>query len=111
MGRLFEQWIITQTLAFIRYNKVESNLYYWRTNHGAEVDLLIEKHGKITAAIEIKLSENITGAHVSGIKSLKEEYPKTPCFLICSAKNAFTLHNIRILPWQKYLEELKVIVE
>ena len=33
------------------------NLYYWRTNTGAEVDLIIEQSGKLTGAYEIKWSK------------------------------------------------------
>jgi len=40
-GRRFEQFIITQIQAIISYKRLDYQLYYWRTNNGAEVDLLI----------------------------------------------------------------------
>ena len=109
-GKLFEQFIILETYRIIHYEQSEANIFYWRTNHGAEIDLLIEKHGKLLAAIEIKASSNISGAHLSGIRSFKEEKPNVPVYVACLAKNKYKLSNVIILPWQKYLEELKELI-
>ena len=59
------------------------SLYYWRTNTGAEVDLLIEQSGKLTGAYEIKWSKTITTAQLTGLKSFQEDYPNNavPCRL------------------------------
>jgi len=106
-GRLFEQWMVLETYRMIEYSKNEANIYFWRTNHGAEVDLLIERHGKIQHALEIKFTENISGAHLSGLRAFQEDYPRTPCFVVCTAPNAYELDRVKILPWQKYLERIE----
>jgi predicted AAA+ superfamily ATPase len=54
LGRLFEQFIIQETYRLLRYKQSDAELFFWRTNHGAEVDLLITKHKKIITACEIK---------------------------------------------------------
>jgi predicted AAA+ superfamily ATPase len=105
-GRLFEQFIVLETYRMIHYSQSEANLYFWRTNHGAEVDLLIEKHGKIISAFEIKFTGNISGVHLSGLRSFREEYPKTFCGVISSAANPYEIDKIKILPWQDYLGKL-----
>lgn len=105
-GRLFEQFIILETYRMIHYLQSESNIFYWRTNHGAEVDLLIEKHGKLTAAIEIKSTSNISGSHLSGLRAFKEENPKSPAYMVCLAKNKYELNKVEILPWDNYLKLL-----
>jgi predicted AAA+ superfamily ATPase len=102
-GRLFEQWLVLETHRMIQYQKSEANLYYWRTNHGAEVDLIIEKHGKIISAYEIKSTPNITGSHLSGIRSFREENSKVPCNVVCTAENAFEIDKVKVIPWRKYL--------
>src|SRR3989338_8766138 len=53
-GRLFEQFMILEVSRRLHYTLSEAQLFFCRTNHGAEVDLLIEKHGTIRAACEIK---------------------------------------------------------
>jgi predicted AAA+ superfamily ATPase len=53
-GRLFEQWVVLECHRLLDYAGSEARLFFWRTNHGAEVDLLVEKHGRLLAAVEIK---------------------------------------------------------
>ena len=106
-GRLFEQFIILETRRMAQYYQSEANLFYWRTNHGAEVDLLIEKHGKILGAFEIKGSSQIAGAHLSGIRAFREEHPKVACHVISTAEHAFDLDGVKIMPWASYLRSLK----
>jgi len=49
-GRLFEQLVVLETMRMRSYLRSEAGLFFWRMNTGAEVDLLVEKHGKVTAA-------------------------------------------------------------
>ncbi len=105
-GRLFEQWLILETYRFIQYVESETNIFYWKTNTGAEVDLIIEKHGVIQAAFEIKLTPNISGSHLSGLRAFRAEHTNVPCFIICSTPNTFTLDNIKVIPWKQYLEKI-----
>ncbi|MBI3319360.1 MAG: ATP-binding protein [Candidatus Omnitrophica bacterium] len=105
-GRLFEQWVVLETARLLHYQYREARLFYWRTNHGAEVDLLIEQHGRLRAAVEIKATSHIAGRHLSGLRAFREEYPKTPCLLVCTAARAFELDRVHVLPWPTYLERL-----
>ncbi len=105
-GKLFEQFIVLETCRMISYLKSEASVYFWKTNHGAEVDLLIEKHGKILRAIEIKSTANVSGAHLSGIRAFREEHPKVPCSIICTAENSYEIDKVKIVPWKNYLEQL-----
>ena len=105
-GRLFEHFIVLETYRKLSYASSEARLFFWRTNHGAEVDLLIEKHGKLRVAIEIKSSPHIAGADLSGLNAFRQEHRKVPCMLVSTVRNAFELHGVTVLPWQEYLEAL-----
>ena len=74
-GRRFEQFVICQIIAFIHYKRLDYQLYYWRTNHGAEVDLLICRGNNILYAIEIKSSQNIAKESLSGLNSFINDNP------------------------------------
>jgi len=50
-------------------------LYYWRTSHGVEVDLVIETPKKLWA-IEIKASEQIEASQLQSLRSFQEDNPK-----------------------------------
>lgn len=81
-GRLFEQWLVLECRRRIDYAGSEARLFFWRTNHGAEVDLLVERHGKLVAAIECKTSRRIGGGDLSGLRSFAEEHPTVPRFIV-----------------------------
>ena len=104
LGRLFEQFIIIETIKRIKTSQKLTNLYYWRTNTGAEVDLLIEQSGKLTGAYEIKWSKTITTAQLTGLKSFQQDYPDVPCYVVCNANEPYRLGNILVMNWKQFLE-------
>ncbi|MBM4147043.1 MAG: ATP-binding protein [Nitrospira sp.] len=105
LGRLFEQFIIIETMKRIKTSQKLTNLYYWRTNTGAEVDLLMEQSGKLTGAYEIKWSRTITTAQLTGLKSFQQDYPDVPCYVVCNADEPHRLGNILIMNWKQFLEK------
>jgi predicted AAA+ superfamily ATPase len=53
-GGLFESLIVTEFLKY-RYNQgKEANLYFWRDQHGHEIDCLIEHRGSDLIPVEMK---------------------------------------------------------
>ncbi len=53
MGALWENWLITERLKRITYNKKPTELYFWRTRTQKEIDLVEVTNGSVTAT-EIK---------------------------------------------------------
>lgn len=106
-GRLFEQFIILETHRMLNYLQSEAAIYFWRTNHGAEVDLIIEKHGRLIGAFEIKSATRVSGAHFSGLRAFREEYPECPLHVISMVEHPYRQDEVLILPWEKYLKKLK----
>ena len=102
-GRLFEQWIILETIYCLHYRSSEIQPFFWRTNHGAEVDLLLVKHNKIIAAIEIKLTSVVTNAHLTGLRSFREENQDVPCYVVCSTGEPYELEQIRVISWREFI--------
>ena len=105
-GRLFEQFIITETHRILHYLRGEARMYYWRTNTGAEIDLVIEKRGKLCAAFEVKAKRDVGGNDFSGFRPFCEDNPEVPCFLVCEADEPYQERNIEVLPWISFLKRL-----
>jgi predicted AAA+ superfamily ATPase len=105
-GRLFEQWLILETYRLLSYRQSEARIFYWRTNTGGEVDLLIEKHGKLLAAIEIKSTQNVSGRDFAGLKSFQTDYPKTPLYVVADVSGPYQQDGVNIIPWRNYLKEM-----
>lgn len=52
-GAIFETWVVSETLKH-RFNRgLTADLYFWRDNHGIEVDLVFE-HGQRLHSVECK---------------------------------------------------------
>lgn len=70
-GRLFEQWIILQVMAFMRARKKEWRLSSYRTDAGAEVDLIVDV-GSSLWAIECKWGKTVRESDTGGLRSFEE---------------------------------------
>ncbi len=104
-GKLFEHFIILETKRLINYYEKPWRIYFWRTSHGAEVNLIIEKEDKSIYAIEIKSSEYVSSKDLTGLKEFKKEFPTAKTICVCQANNPYKENNITFLPWQIYFED------
>lgn len=105
-GRLFEQFMVQETFRRLDYRGDDQRIYYWRTNHGAEVDLVIESAGRAVLAAEFKSRSSIDGADLTGLRSFQEDNPGTECVVVCTAPEPWRLGVAQVLPWRTYLKKL-----
>ncbi len=70
-GEVFEHWLVLQVIYLNRGLSKGWNLSCYRTESGAEVDLVIERESDIVG-IEIKASRNIAPRDARGLASLSE---------------------------------------
>ena len=105
-GRLFEQWVVTECIRVLDYLHPETRLFYWRTNHGAEVDLLFERHGKLLLAAEIKSRRTVSGGDLSGLRSFAEAHPGVPRAVVACVSEPYRIGAVQVLPWRRFFAEL-----
>ncbi len=106
-GRLFEQWLILECRRRIDYARSEARIFFWRTHHGAEIDLLIEKHGRLRLAAEMKAQRRVSSADLSGLRSFADAHPKVPRLVVAEVPAAHRLGEIDVLPWKMFLDRLE----
>ena len=111
-GRRFEQFVIGQLMAFIHYRRLDLQLYYWRTHHGAEVDVLLCKGNRIICAVEIKSSQNIARENLAGLMSFVADNARVPAYVLGRGQNVRQLkNNITVMNWDNFiLERLEKLV-
>lgn len=100
-GEAFETYIAHELKSFLDYTQ-KGELYYWRSKSGFEVDFIIND----VLAIEVKATGKIAHRDLKGLKALMEEKQIKHYIIICLEKNQRIIDNIRILPWQIFLEKL-----
>ena len=94
----------------VHYKRLDRQFYCWRTNHGAEVDLLLCAGNRIVCALEIKSSHNIVGEQLGGLKSFIKDNPGIPAYVLGAGQSRRRLHgDIIVINWDEFiLEELEV---
>lgn len=87
-GAMYEQFVIQEVRRINDYFRKRFKLYFWRTDAGAEVDLLICRSTKILLAVECKASAQVNKRDLSGLKAFKQEYPKVPTYVCAPVERA-----------------------
>ena len=102
-GIAFEHFIAMELRSYLSYRRTRSELTYWRTQSGLEVDFLIGS----SAAIEVKASLRVSDRDLRGLRALAEEDQSRSSFLVSFDQlDRRTDDGIRLLHWRTFLEEL-----
>ncbi len=102
-GALFETWVINQIKTLINILPFEPQIYHWRTNGGAEIDLLLEKDN-VFYPIEIKCKVQLSKHDISGIMAFREAYPHLNVakgLVIYAGENSYQINPyVTALSWK-----------
>jgi hypothetical protein len=82
MGALWENFLVSERIKYLHYNKIWTNKYYWRTHAQQEIDYLEEREGKFFA-YEFKWNLK---KHGNFPKSFDNAYPES-AFLNITPEN------------------------
>lgn len=106
IGRLFEHFMFNQIVHSAAAHDKDIRISSYRTDHGAEVDFIIELDNKLTA-LEVKASGNIGKSDLRGFKSFADSYGKKHTAMIAYLGQVpKVIQGIRVLPWQRLLQEI-----
>ncbi|MFC1496450.1 ATP-binding protein [Candidatus Margulisiibacteriota bacterium] len=108
-GRLFEQWIIQEVIRLNAYYKQDFKLSFWRTSHGAEVDLVVERGDKILCAVECKYKKSIARADLSGIQAFKELHPEVSTYVVAPIIDSLKIDQTLVVSPETFSQILKKI--
>lgn len=98
-GASFEGMVIEDLLAWAGDNLVRPEAYFWRTQAGAEVDLLLV-HGRRLVPIEIKLGAAVEPRALSGLRQCMTDLGLKRGFVVSSGDEPRRVGPaIEILPW------------
>ena len=93
--------------SYLSYRRLRSELTYWRTHSGVEVDFLIGSAAVIEAVIEVKASARVWDRDLRGVRALADEGSTAARFLVSfDALDRRTDDGIRLLHWRTFLIDL-----
>lgn len=102
-GKAFEHFIFMELVAYSSYNELDYEINFWRTKSCLEVDFVL---GKGEVAIEVKGSRRVEQRDLRSMMAFIEEYTPKKALLICNEREERVQGQIRIMPWQRFLENL-----
>ncbi|MGD0466143.1 MAG: ATP-binding protein [Gammaproteobacteria bacterium] len=100
LGAIFETYCIHLCKVLAKTLDLEPNFYHWRTNGGAEVDLILEQDNQLIP-IEFKCKTNVTKKDASSIISFMATYSNCQYGAIIYAGDLIRkiTENIWLIPW------------
>ncbi|MBI4245087.1 MAG: ATP-binding protein [Planctomycetes bacterium] len=97
-GHIWETYVIGQIIRSMCNNGIKPSLWYWRTRDGHEVDVVLDKGGKLLIA-DIKFTENPDKEDTRSLKTFLIQFSdklSISAEVICRTSNDFPLdHNIQ----------------
>ena len=106
LGPLFEQFVFNQMVHSIAARDKKIRISSYRTEHGAEVDFVLEIGSKIIG-LEVKSQSVISKLDLRGIKSFQDYTgKKTSCFVVYPGTVLKKIGNVEIAPWQIFLKNI-----
>jgi predicted AAA+ superfamily ATPase len=101
-GELFEQFVANELRAYLSYTRRKERLHFWRTDSGVEVDFVIPK----LLAIEVKATERVQSADISGLLALAEEDGARQLVLVTHDPVDRLVKGVLCLHWKSFLSRL-----
>ena len=99
-GSLFENYVITEIIKREMHLNSKASFYYFRTNHGEEIDMILDK-GISQEFIEIKSSETFK---TSMIKTIENNLSKNQKGIILhKGKTNLTIGDIKVMNYNEYV--------
>jgi uncharacterized protein len=105
LGKLFEQWVITQFIAYSSYHQKDWEFFFYRDDLKQEVDLIIECR-ECVLAIEIKYATKYKPEFIRHLKEF-EKLPTKPThsFLIYRGETVQQRDGVSVYPYEKFFNE------
>lgn len=99
-GSSFEGLVIEELVALARNRLAQPEVFFWRTQAGAEVDLLIVE-GRRILPIEIKLGSSVGRHGLAGLRQCMSDLGLRRGWVVTSGREARRLApGIELVPWE-----------
>ncbi len=106
-GTAFEHFLIAEIRRLADYAGLEWKLCYLRTNHGAEIDLVLDRPGRPPLFLEFKSADQVDDRDTRSLEAfLADASEGTEALLLSQCETAKRIGNVLCLPWRRGLEEM-----
>ena len=101
-GALFENMIVMELMKNRLNQGREEGLYFWRDNHGHELDILMEDRN--LTPIEVKASRTVISDFFQGINYWNNLSGESKGYIIYAGEQSQSRGDLKVLPWNRMME-------
>ena len=104
-GPALEGLVAQHLRAWLAYDTSDSELFYWRTRGGSEVDFVV--YGTETfSAIEVKNTATFQRSDLRGLRTFREDFPEARPLFLYRGREALRVDDIPCIPCGRFLAGL-----
>ena len=107
IGHLFETMVLSEWIKAFYHRGEKPELYYWRSRTGMEVDLVVDRNGRLYP-LEIKATSTLLPRHVESLgrwRAMAGDLASEGV-IVANISKSFTLKECRAISWQMSLDML-----
>jgi predicted AAA+ superfamily ATPase len=104
IGQLFENAVVSEWVKAFLHRGEQPELYYWRSKTGIEVDLIIDRNGRLYP-IEVKASSTLLPPHTGSMNKWRALAGNTAAqgIVVAPVSLRFILKECKAVPWNEML--------
>ena len=107
-GKLFESWVFNEVWRINSYYKKNLKTFFFRTESGQEVDLILVSPNGETVGVEIKSSGDVVSSEIKrGMTALGVYTPLTRRICVTQGLRPKQIDGVDHLPWADFFSWLK----
>lgn len=105
-GGALEGLVFQHLRAWVDYSEESTELFFWRTQSGTEVDFVVYGESQF-CAVEVKNGQKITRKDIRGLKTFQKDYPESKVVLLYRGKVKMHMDGVLCIPCGEFLRELR----
>jgi predicted AAA+ superfamily ATPase len=105
IGPLFETMVVSEWVKAFYHRGERPELYYWRSKAGVEVDLIVDRNGKLYP-MEIKATSTLLPGHAEPLNTWRAlaGILASEGIILADVAEPLTLRNCHAVPWHTGLD-------
>jgi hypothetical protein len=105
IGSLFETAVVSEWVKAFYHRGERPELYYWRSKTGIEVDLIVDRNGRLYP-IEVKASSTLLPPYTASLNKWRALSGSAAAkgIIVAPISHRFRLKECRAIPWNEMLE-------
>lgn len=105
-GMALEGLVAQHLRAWASYRNLPTELFYWRTKSGSEVDFVLYG-ADVFVAIEVKRSRNVHHTDLRALRAFQEDYPEANVCLLYMGQEELKISGVLCMPCDNFLRSLR----